>query len=375
MGDQGVRDEAQGPGTVRAIVEAAATEIAALSPPGPEEPPMPPLVFALRESGLLAACAPPEAGGAGLAHNPPSPERLLEALAAIGAANLSAGRLFEGHVNAVKLVTLHARGPARRRWLARIGDGALLGVWGADGPDPVRLENGRLRGAKVFASGADVLDIALVTARTEAGPAMVLVDLADKADRLHPEEWSVTGMRATASGRCDLQDVEVADADVLGAPGDYLREPHFRGGVWRYGAVQLGAMRAITRAAADQLRARGQIEAPLQAQRLRQMAVACETARLWLVSAALEVERPGAPPASAARAILARLKVADEARALLQVADDALGAASFVTSHPVERRRRDLLFYLRQAMPDEMGDLALREILADAGRAAAWRLA
>ncbi len=341
------------------------------SPPGATEPPMGPLIDILRQGGLLAACAPEALGGRGLAHHPADTARLCAALAAVGGANLSVGRLFEGHVNAVKLVQIYGRREARLRDVA---EGRLFGVWGADGPDPVRLDGHRLRGQKLFASGADVLDRAILSARTEDGDVqLILLPTERLRGRLHPEEWRVSGMRATASGRCDLDGVEIGEADLLGRPGDYHREPHFQGGVWRYAAVQMGAMRAMTRAASAQLAARSQRDAPLQSVRLRRMVIACETARLWLERAAAEVEREGAPPAAAAEAILARLVVAEEATALMAAMDAALGAASFASAHPVERRRRDLQFYLRQANPDALGQAAM-EMAHDPRQARRWNL-
>ena len=389
-----------GPSTPRpARIDLRALEgrLARLAPPGPEEPATAPMVECLRRAELLAACRPvagedarrgdppthddpaaPEAASVaaqGLAHHPARPEELLEALAAVGAASLSAGRLFEGHVNAVKLVALHAEGESRRRWVDDVGLGALFGVWGAEGSDPVRLDGATLRGQKLFASGADVIDRAIVTARAEDGLRLVLLDAERLRGRLHPNEWSMSGMRGTASGRCDLEGLAVEPGDLLGGPGDYLSEPHFQGGVWRYAAVQMGAMRAMTRAAAAQLDARGQRGAPMQSARLMRMASAAETARLWLTMAAREVERPGAAPDAAAVAILARLRTAEEAVALMAAMDEALGAASFATAHPVERRRRDLQLYLRQADPDGLGRAAMATLRADPGLARRWHLA
>ncbi|ETX16339.1 acyl-CoA dehydrogenase [Roseivivax halodurans JCM 10272] len=330
----------------------------------------------LREAGVLAGCAPCEAGGDGLAHEPGDPGHLVETLAAVGAANLSAGRLFEGHVNAVKLLALYAGHSGAAEWREATACGALFGVWGAEGKAPVRLSNGRLSGEKLFASGADILDHAIVTTRDDAGEVqLVMVDRARLEGRLFPDEWSVSGMKATASGRADLDGIEIGSEDLLGAPGDYLREPHFQGGVWRYAAVQMGAMRAMTRATAAQLEARGQAEAPLQAARLRRMVTACETARLWLHRAAGLVERTEAQQEDAGPAMLARLTVEREAVTLMQEMDAALGAASFATHHPVERHRRDLQFYLRQANPDGLGETAIRRLRESEATARAWYLA
>ena len=101
--------------------------------------------------------------------------------------------------------------------------------------------------------------------------------------RLFPEEWAVSGMKATASGRCDLEGLAVGRYPA-GRAGHYQRKPHFHGGVWRY-AAQPGAMQALAAIAADQLQRRGRADAPLQAQGLRRMMTACETVRLWLQTA------------------------------------------------------------------------------------------
>ena len=339
--------------------ERAARRIAEAPPDGPDGPSGPALAAALRDSGLLAECE-------SLAHHPADPRALFHALAAIGRASLSAGRIFEGHVNAVKLLHLHG-GP-----LGPVRAGRLHGIWGAEGPAPVRIEGGVLRGQKLFCSGADVLDRIIVTAQQDDRPQLLLFTRDQVAGRLFPGEWQVSGMRATASGRCDLDGLALADAVPLGRPGDYLTEPHFYGGVWRYAAVQLGGMRALTAITADQMQARGQADAPLQAMRLHRMVTACETARLWLEQAACAVERPEAVAADAETAILARLKTAEEAATVLSLADQALGAASFATGHPADRIRRDLNFYLRQADPDGLAMGSLARVLADPALRARW---
>lgn len=319
----------------------------------------PALAAALHDSGLLADCM-------SLAHHPENPLDLLDALVRVGHASLPAGRIFEGHVNAVKLLQLHG-GPTDAA--AR---GELHGIWGADGPDPVRIEDGMLRGQKLFASGADVLDQIIVTARSDEGLHLLLLPRAALAGRLFPEEWHMSGMKSTASGRCDLNGVPLSDATMLGDPDCYLAEPHFHGGVWRYAAVQLGAMRRLTAITTAQLRRRGQIDAPLQAMRLHRMITACETARLWLAQAACTIERPQATAADAQASILARLRTAEEAAQLMTLVDQALGAASFATGHPADRIRRDLGLYLRQANPDGLTLASTARIAGDPELEARW---
>ncbi|QUS36133.1 acyl-CoA dehydrogenase family protein [Falsirhodobacter algicola] len=347
---------------MQAELRDALARIRELPADGADGPSGPALVGALRGSGLLARAGQ-------LAHWPEDPAELLTILWAVGAENLSAGRLLEGHVNAVKLVRIYGDGASVARDLDQ---GLLFGVWGADGADPARIEGDTLRGAKLFASGADTVDRPVISVRMGDRPQLLLLRRDVLQGRLFPEEWQVSGMQATASGRCDLDGIALHMAEPLGQPGDYLTEPHFQGGVWRYAAVQAGAMGTLLRITADHLRTRGQDQAPLQAQRLRRMLTACETARLWVERAARAVEHPAAPPETADTAILARLIVADEAEALLTAMDQALGAASFARSHPADRMRRDLRFYLRQANPDGLSHSVMERILCDSQRRAAW---
>ncbi|WP_052362664.1 acyl-CoA dehydrogenase family protein [Falsirhodobacter sp. alg1] len=339
-------------------VRATVSLLRALPADGADGPCGPSLVSALRRGGLLSDV-------------PSGPLPLMEALAAVGEVSLSAGRLFEGHVNALKLVRLFG---AEALFSRDIAKGQLFGIWGADGPAPARLDGDHLRGAKLFASGADTVDRMIISVRAGDLPQLLLFRRDQLEGRLFPAEWAVSGMMATASGRCDLEGLKVADAIALGGPGDYLTEPYFQGGVWRYAAVQMGAMRALTRITADQLRARGQAEAPLQSLRLRRMLTACETARLWLTRAATEVEAPAARPETADVSILARLVVAEEAEVLMREMDHALGAASFARAHPADRIRRDLSFYLRQANPDGLSQGVMDRILADPVRSRTWGL-
>ena len=81
---------------------------------------------------------------------------------------------------------------------------------------------------------------------------------------------------------------------------------------------------------------------------------------------------PQALTMSAETAILARLVTAEAAVAVMNDVDQALGAASFATTHPVDRIRRDLSFYIRQADPDGLGHAATERILASPALRQRW---
>ncbi|MFW8637551.1 hypothetical protein [Cribrihabitans pelagius] len=184
----------------------------------------------LSEAGLLA-----DDGGT-------DPVRIARGLMQVGAANLSIGRLWEGHVNALRLIRLHGSAALQRdvdRWIA---GGALLGVWGADGRVPVTLDasGAHLDGCKRFASGLGTVSHALVTVGSASEVRLALVDVTDQG-RADPSGWDMQGMRATASGGYDFCGLRVQDIRWVGGPGVYLQEPHFVGGVWRIAALQAGA--------------------------------------------------------------------------------------------------------------------------------------
>ena len=139
----------------------------------------------LHEAGLLRAPLPVELGGRGWGTSAQGADAICDLLMALGGAALPIARLFEGHVNAIRLIDLYGT-PDQRTAMADVAsEGGLLGVWGADGVPPVRLatEDGvaTLTGVKVFASGLGDVALAIVVAGTDAGPQMVLVAADDPA--------------------------------------------------------------------------------------------------------------------------------------------------------------------------------------------------
>lgn len=311
----------------------------------------------LRHAGLLRSPLDPAEGGVGLCWRDGAVEAGLDVLRVLGRANLAVARLYEGHVNAVKLVMLYGTPVLQARVAAAVRAGALMGVWGAEGARPVtlRLDDGRLLldGVKRFASGLGLVSLTVLTAADAEGAQQLVVAPANDPRRADASTWQVGGMRATASGDFDVSGLRLDREALLGRPGDYQREPHFQGGVWRYSAAQLGGLEAIVEALRVTLSARDRLSDPHHAARFARGAMACETARLWVREAALTVEAPGAAPDSATRSVLARLAVERAATETMAEVDRALGTAAHFTDHPVERLRRDLSFYLRQAAPDE----------------------
>ena len=316
--------------------------------------------------GLFAAALPSGAGGLGLGlgHSAQATLWTVTVLRRLGRANLSVARLFEGHLNALKLVDLHAAPATRRRLMTRAQAGAVFGIWGADGRTPVRLQprgagSYRLSGAKAFASGLGLVDVALITAHwaSEQAPVQLVAIDASDPDRQHPEQWTAAAMRATRSGGFVLDGLAAGDGDLVGAPGDYLLEPHFEGGIWRYCAAHIGGAEALVEALRQSLITSGRASDVHQLERLARAAARCEAGRRLVETAAVMVEasRSGTPAeidAAVAHALVTRELVEEACVEVLTLVERSLGVRAHVEGSSIERQRRDLGLYLRQAAPD-----------------------
>ena len=321
----------------------------------------------LRKAGLLTAPLPRALGGDGLSEHGHR-YALYRVLAEIGRASLPVGRLYEGHVNALELVLTYGTTRQRARAARDAGNGHLFGVWNTEGPGGVQLApcpggSVRLSGAKTFCSGAGHVTRAFANgAWPDGGWQMVLVDLDGQDARVTPGSWAAEGMRASTSGRVDLSGLTVGPDALIGAPGDYLREPDFTGGAARFAAVHLGGARALAEAAAEHLRTLGRTEDTHQRARAGHIAIAVETGALWLLGAARVWEAHAAGEADAedvvAYAQMTRTAIERVCLDVLELADRSVGARGLLPPSPVERVGRDLRLYLRQPAPDAALDAA-----------------
>ncbi|MDT8855730.1 hypothetical protein RNZ50_12030 [Paracoccaceae bacterium Fryx2] len=314
---------------------------------------------ALHAAGMLAAVV----GHTSVGGDTLAGARLLRR---IGRVSLPVGRIVEGHANALRLIGLYGSHGQRRQAADATALGAVFGVWGAEGKEPVVIAGTSgaqvtLRGAKHFCSGLGLLTHAVVPVQTGDGPQLLLADVRDPA-RADASVWQVSGMRATASGRYDLTGVA---AQRLGSPGDYLREPHFEGGIWRYCALHCGGLEALAEAVRQHILARGQGGDSDQTGRLAQLVILCHGARLWVEAAALAVESGRNVAAAVAQGLLAREAVEQACLSGMALAERALGTAAFGASGEADRVRRDLAFFLRQANLDGKRAAAVRHLLAD----------
>lgn len=312
---------------------------------------------ALERAGITAATVEPV----------PAAEE-LGLVRAVSRADVSLGRLLDGHFNAVERLRVQVDPELAAAELAGVRSGALrLGVWGADPipgeGHPAELHTGpdgdRLTGTKVFCSGAGGLHRAFVLCREPRGTApsqLAYVDLTGRSTRVDRDWFRGAGMRGSASHRVDF-----AEAAVLWRAreaGALMQEPWFSGDAVRTAASWVGGLDTVAEETRATLVAKG-ATGELEALALARVETARQTAGLWLAEAARRIEAGGAD-----RALTAHLRdaVSGALRDGLDASAAAVGSRPFATGTPLERARRDLETYVLQHR--------LEPILVRAGRAA-----
>jgi alkylation response protein AidB-like acyl-CoA dehydrogenase len=276
---------------------------------------------------------------------------LLRLLYRTGRDDLPLGRLFEGHVDALQIVMRYGTDAQREALRDALAAGATLGVWNADlAGEPLQRGGSRLVGGKSFASGAGILSHALVTVDGVSGRQLILLDLARTPPVIDTGFWRVAGMQRSATHIVRWQDAQIEDRDLIGTPGDYIREPWFSGGALRFAAVQAGGIAALCDRTRDHLVAAGRAADPHQAGRLAALFGLAEAAAGAVRTAAerwFDHEQSRLPLVAAARAA-----VYEAGGRAIGVAEEAVGAQSLFVDHPIAATLTDLSMYLRQPSPD-----------------------
>lgn len=292
-----------------------------------------------------------------LGRSAPSPgggrtAELWSMLATIAAADITAARVIEPHLDALAILQQASSDLGRRdaTWgvFAAEGGGSRLEASPGDVGPAADGETGgdwRLSGTKPWCSLADRLSDALITAwLPDGGQSLFAVSLRGPGVRVHTDAWHAVGLSEVTSGPIDLTSVAATE---VGGRDWYLDRPGFVwGGIgvaacWWGGAV--GIARAMTRAAArrepDQL----------ALHHIGAAHIALTAARLALEDAAVAVDAGEADDAVGSRLELrTRSLVADGVEAVLRHTAHALGPAPLALDARHARRVADLSLYVRQ---------------------------
>ena len=331
----------------------------------------------LHAEGFFLAPMPQRLGGLGLGTERGGHGPLLRVLAALGGADLALGRLFEGHVNALVLIHAYGTGEQIARAAEDARAGRLFGVWNTGDASPMHLKRRFgslfLHGAKTFATGARFVERPILTAEYDGWqmtcPRMETPAVA-ACVALDEDTWQPFGMESSESMTIAFNDAPLEADDLIGEPGDFYREPLFRGGAVRFAAVQAGALLRLTRVFAQWLTSRKRETDPYQLARLGEIDLLAQEAVLWVERAAEIAELALWPEPAEAGEIermvrcgnMTRLAIERAATALMAELIPGVGAHGLLRAARFERTLRDLTMYLRQPNPDGA--------LAELGRAA-----
>jgi alkylation response protein AidB-like acyl-CoA dehydrogenase len=334
----------------------------------------------LFRAGLHAPVVPKEHGGHGLGPYTGDVFTLWMMTKEIARADLSLARCWEGHVNSLVLLDGMATEDQKARWFKGVVErGEKWVAWSgepqAPKPDePVRfgttvekVDGGYvIDGNKAFATSATGAQWAILLVNT-AGPGgvrhidasgvdsvlMMACNLSDPSVEIDTSWWDPIGMRATASHLVHFRNTFIPDDDLIGYPGQYLKEGWQTCFIPHYAATFLGAAEAAYDYALNYITTQNKIHDPYVQHHIGQMSVNVETAHLWLRHVArlwetgryLEAQIAG----SRARHVVEHL-AEDTVKHCIR----ACGARCLIRPSTLERVYRDLSFYVRHDNDDQI---------------------
>ncbi len=319
----------------------------------------------LRATDLLGAPFLPVDGGKGWGTTPEGALPIFDVLYVLGGASLPVARIYEGHVNAVRLVTDHGTPDQRSHFADRVMGGAIAGVWAADSEHAVTIKDVALQGVKAFASGLGDVEIAILTAKTDEGLQMVLADVTDAA-RFDHQSWDVTAMVGSRSGRFDCDGLTLTSTMRIGDPDSMFEEPAFHGGIWRILACYAGAMAAMARLTHAMVDRQGKTDDSLIRHRLGEIAMESQSAIALARCSCLAAESGQSFVSPIADVLFAREAIEQSALRQIAMIERLAGTSLHQTGSQLGRIARNLGLYLRQAQLD--GKLAYATAIWTAGQ-------
>jgi alkylation response protein AidB-like acyl-CoA dehydrogenase len=334
----------------------------------------------LFRAGLLAPVVPKEYGGHGLGPYTADVFTLWMMTKEIARADLSLARCWEGHVNSLVLLDGMATEEQKSRWFKGVVErGEKWVAWSGEPqarkPDePIRfgtsvekVDGGYIvDGNKAFATSASGAQWAILLVNT-AGPGgvrhanagsldtvlMMACNLSDPSVEIDTSWWDPIGMRATASHLVHFRNTFIPDHDLIGYPGQYLKEGWQTCFIPHYAATFLGAAEAAYDYALNYITTQKKIEDPYVQHHIGQMSVNVETAHLWLrqVARLWETGRYVEAQIAGSRA---RHVVEHLAEDTVKECIRACGARCLIRPSSLERVYRDLSFYVRHDNDDQI---------------------
>ena len=334
----------------------------------------------LFQAGLLAPSVPFEYGGLGLGPYTGDVFTLWMMTKEIAKADLSLARCWEGHANSLVLLSGMADEDQRARWFKGVIDrGEKWVAWSGEPQSPKpgerqqfgttvqRVDGGYVvNGNKVFSTSAGGAQWAILLVNT-AGPGgvrhaeaasletqlMMACDMSDPTVEIDGSWWDPIGMRATVSYLVNFRHTFIPDANLIGYPGQYIKEGWQTCFIPHYAATFLGAAEAAYDYAFEYVTTQKKVDDPYVQHHIAQVSVNVETGHLWLrhVARLWETGRYAEAQMAGSRARHVMEHLAEES---VKHCIRACGARSLNRPSVLERIYRDLSFYVRHDNDDHI---------------------
>jgi alkylation response protein AidB-like acyl-CoA dehydrogenase len=315
------------------------------------------LMNKIQSSELMVLNVPAEFGG--MFKNPNAKNSyILNILKCLGARDLSAARIYEGHLNAMLLINRFGTQHQKEIYFTEAKNGVLFGIWNSQLPsEPLILEISnnilKLKGSKVFCSGASNVVHPIITANHNGEQQMLVLDMEANVIEEDYTFWQPLGMKSSISCRFDFTGLNIDSSQFLGSANAYFNQPDFSGGAVRFAAVQLGGAEAMITTTLEHLKMLNRTEDTNQISRMAKLAILKKTGSLWLGEAGKAFDKRYNEPAECLHiANMFRTIIRQICEEVMAICEMSVGLRGFLKPHPIERIHRDLSVYLKQPGPD-----------------------
>ncbi|HMG37410.1 MAG TPA: acyl-CoA dehydrogenase family protein [Blastocatellia bacterium] len=342
----------------------------------------------LFKEGLHAAAVPVEHGGLGLGPYKGDVFTLWMMTKEMAKADLSLARCWEGHVNSLVLIDGMAADHQKDRWFGDVvRKGHKWVAWSGEpqarapgetvrfGTYVKRVSDGYVvDGTKVFSTSASGAQWAILLVNM-AGPGgirhatgapedqiLLACDLTDPSLQIDGSWWDPIGMRATVSHLVRFDRTFIPEAQMIGYPGQYMRESWQTCFIPHYAATFLGAAEAAYDFAIEYVTSQKKAGDPYVLHHIGEMSISVETAHLWLrhVARLWESNRHEEAQVAGSRA---RHVIEHLAESTVRHCIRACGARCLNRPSVLERVYRDLSFYVRHDNDDHILATIGKEVL------------
>jgi alkylation response protein AidB-like acyl-CoA dehydrogenase len=176
----------------------------------------------VRDAGITAARVPLEYGGAGASFRD-----LARIMIALSQADPNLAQSLQPHFALQEALRIVASPATQARYFQQMADGTIItnalaergGKFIGDIATQAVRENGgyRLTGTKYYCTGSFVADAFWVLSGAASAERLLAIVPADRAGVTIEDDWDAMGQRTTASGTVTLDNVWVADDEVMQA--------------------------------------------------------------------------------------------------------------------------------------------------------------